>query len=46
MEPTEQGRCYHGFYQAMQDLLVMRRHSPGLAAAITNILPPRLIADR
>ncbi len=46
MEPTEQGRCCRGFVEAMQKRLDMCRQSPGSVAASTNILPPRLIADR
>ena len=46
MEPTDQGRWCHGFYRAMQKPLAMWRRSPGRVAAITNILPPRLIAGR
>jgi hypothetical protein len=46
MEPTEQGKCFHSFVQAMQRPLVLRNQSPGLAGANTKILPPRLIAGR
>jgi hypothetical protein len=46
MEPTDQGRWCHGFYQAVQELSVKCGHWPGRVAASTNILPPRLIAGR
>jgi hypothetical protein len=46
MEPTEQGGCCHGFFQALRKRSVRCRRLPGLAGASTNILPPRLIAGR
>jgi hypothetical protein len=46
MKPTEQGESCQGLVEAMQKRLVMCRQSPGLAAASTIILPPRLIAGR
>jgi hypothetical protein len=46
MKPTEQGQRCQGLFEAMQKRLAMRRRLPGLAAACTNILPPRLIAGR
>jgi hypothetical protein len=46
MKPTEQGQCCQGVVEAMQKRSVKCRHSPGLVAANTDILPPRLIAGR
>jgi len=46
MEPTDQGGCCQDLIEAMQKRLAMCKQMPGLAAAITIILPPRLIAGR
>ena len=46
MKPTEQGGCCEGLFEAMRKRLAMCNQSPGLVAAGTNILPPRLIAGR
>jgi len=46
MEPTEQGKCCQSFFQAREKRSAVCRRLPGVAGASTNILPPRLIADR
>ncbi len=46
MEPTEQGGCGQGIFQAKQKRLAMYRRWLGTGAACTDILPPRLIAGR
>jgi hypothetical protein len=46
MEPTDQGECSQGLFEAMQKRSAMYRRWLRTVAACTDILPPRLIADR
>jgi hypothetical protein len=46
MKPTGHEERYQGLVEAMQKRLVNRKKPRGLAGAITNIVPPRLIAGR